>query len=546
LLILAWPLSTFSEASTKSGRGLVSCGTVQVAEVFLGSPAFSCRSDCQQTIDATATVRLVAIPDAGWNFDGWQGACSGTAACDVAMGADHDLVAAFSVSPPPPPGNARVTVTFVGNGSGRVTSSPGGIDCPSTTCSMTVRTNTAVSLSAQPDSSSSFVGWGGTCSGNGGCSVTASSDLNVSANFAASAPPAPPPQCVGLSPGSQAPQAVSIYSPAACAPGLGDATGTLGLQALNSPRGVTLHIVDGSTQQQKSFTSNWDNAGGSFTQQPSGFTGVMKYADVSSLHYFNRDGSYVSASWAIYGKLAFMASPAGGVLLAGDFSWYSDAPRRHQAWFFGRNQGSTYLSWSHDLASPGAVFGLGCDLSNSCLVITDGGSGNISGQWFDSTGTALTGEFSLLSGFQAASDTWFETAPLIGGGVAVRRVDQADSGRPFQRAAWLVTLGAGKVDAQPAPQWMKDRPNTQLAVARSGKAYAVLPMGAPDADCAQKVEVMAPDGTSCGSFDIGIASGKCRTENVSLSLDGTPIQLMPRELSQPYTCSYRSWLHALQ
>jgi len=71
-------------------------------------------------------------------------------------------------------------------------------------------------------------------------------------------------------------------------------------------------------------------------------------------------------------------------------------------------------------------------------------------------------------------------------------------------------------------------------------------MGAPNADCAQKVEIVAPDGTGCGSFDISIAAGKCRTEDVGLSLDGTPIQLMPRELSQANTCSYRWWQHALR
>ena len=93
---------------------------------------------------------------------------------------------------------------------------------------------------------------------------------------------------------------------------------------------------------------------------------------------------------------------------------------------------------------------------------------------------------------------------------------------------------------------MKDRPNTILALARSGRAYAVLPMGAPNADCRQKVGIVAPDGTSCGSFDISIAAGTCRTEDVGLSLDGTPIQLMPKELAQPNTCAYRWWQHALR
>ena len=95
-------------------------------------------------------------------------------------------------------------------------------------------------------------------------------------------------------------------------------------------------------------------------------------------------------------------------------------------------------------------------------------------------------------------------------------------------------------------QWRHDRRDTNLAIARSGKAYAMLPMGAPNADCAQKIEVLAPDGTSCGSFDATLASGNCRTEDLALTLGGTPIQPMPRELSSQDSCSYRWWKDALR
>src|SRR3954471_21050876 len=49
---------------------------------------FSCRSECTQTIGGT--VHLVALPDSGWKFDGWQGACAGSASCDVVLDADRD------------------------------------------------------------------------------------------------------------------------------------------------------------------------------------------------------------------------------------------------------------------------------------------------------------------------------------------------------------------------------------------------------------------------------------------------------------------------
>ena len=53
-------------------------------------------------------------------------------------------------------------------------------------------------------------------------------------------------------------------------------------------------------------------------------------------------------------------------------------------------------------------------------------------------------------------------------------------------------------------------------------------------------------GTSCGSFDATLASGKCRTEDLNLGLGGTPIQPMPRELSSRDSCSYRWWKDALR
>jgi len=50
---------------------------------------------------------------------------------------------------------------------------------------------------------------------------------------------------------------------------------------------------------------------------------------------------------------------------------------------------------------------------------------------------------------------------------------------------------------------------------------------------------------ACGSFDATIASGRCRTEDVGLTLEGTPVQLLPKNLFFADTCSYRWWAHAL-
>lgn len=515
------------------------------------APAFSCASDCQQMVDSAAMVHLVAVPASGWKFDGWQGGCSGAAACDVTMAADHDVTAAFSALPPPAPGNARVSVVFIGNGSGRVTSAPAGIDCPGT-CSMNVQSGSLVALSGQPDANSGFTGWGGGCNGVGGCSVSASADVTVWANFTANAPPPPPPppaQCANLTPGAPPPaMSIANYTSATCGAGMGDLTGTLGLESFDSPAGDTLHIVDSNTGMQAGVAS-YGGAKGFFMPTRDGFIGAFHYLTNPTPYWFaqywRHDGAFVQSGRGIVGTSLFSGTPFGTVAIAGNFNWQG-LPARPQLWMIGWNQ--TDVQCGHDLASAGTVFGLGGDANGRVLVIIDGGGGTISGQWFDETCTAMTGVFTLISGFSAGANTWFETAPLIGGGVAVRRVDQQNDadGRPYRTAQWLVKVQAGSATPQPAPKWLTDRPGTSMAIARSGNAYAMLPLGAPDADCAQKVEVIAPDGTACGSFDATIASGGCRTEDLALGLDGTLIQLLPKNLRGSNTCAYRWWPHALR
>jgi hypothetical protein len=86
-----------------------------------------------------------------------------------------------AVAPPATP-TFPLTVSRLGTGSGRVTSSPSGIDCGST-CAASYPQGTTVSLTAQPDAGSSFVGWTGACSGTGTCNVAMDAARSVSARF---------------------------------------------------------------------------------------------------------------------------------------------------------------------------------------------------------------------------------------------------------------------------------------------------------------------------------------------------------------------------
>jgi len=76
-----------------------------------------------------------------------------------------------------------LSISRTGSGAGTVTSSPAGINCGAD-CSQSYSSGTSVSLTAKPDSDSTFTGWvGGDCAGTGTCTVTMDKPIVVAANF---------------------------------------------------------------------------------------------------------------------------------------------------------------------------------------------------------------------------------------------------------------------------------------------------------------------------------------------------------------------------
>ncbi len=80
-----------------------------------------------------------------------------------------------------PPVSPTLTVTVTG--SGTVTSSAGGINCPGVLCSASYTIGTVVTLTATPASGWQLASWGGACNGTGTCQVTMNSAQNVTATF---------------------------------------------------------------------------------------------------------------------------------------------------------------------------------------------------------------------------------------------------------------------------------------------------------------------------------------------------------------------------
>ncbi|MGZ8613675.1 MAG: InlB B-repeat-containing protein [Actinomycetota bacterium] len=80
-----------------------------------------------------------------------------------------------------------LTLSFSGDGGGRVTSEPPGVDCIDD-CEAGFVDGTAVTLTADPDPGSVFAGWSGSCAGTGTCQLTMDQARSVTATFALEGP----------------------------------------------------------------------------------------------------------------------------------------------------------------------------------------------------------------------------------------------------------------------------------------------------------------------------------------------------------------------
>src|SRR5207248_519968 len=188
------------------------------------------------------------------------------------------------------------------------------------------------------------------------------------------------------------------------------------------------------------------------------------------------------------------AHPQSGTLVVGNFRRGSEAESS-------ASPRATFVSggappaevWSVPLASSGATLGAGLDLVGNALVITDGtarwGAGATSAQWISSSGIDLTGDFLLFSS-EPSEWGWLEASPLVGGGLAIRRVKVTDMFRRELASRYLCVLAVGSTACEPAPEWLSLRANVRIEPVRNGTAYAALPDPMFVPDCKQTVELV--------------------------------------------------------
>lgn len=149
------------------------------------SPAgLDCGGTCTTEFEEGKEVMLGASADPGSEFGGWTGCESEVEGkCVVTMSANTTVKAKFN-------GAKALSMQKAGAGLGTVKSSPAGINCMTACDSARIKFPGTgpvkhVTLTATPYKGSTFVEWGGDCSGKAvTCEVTLSAAKSVTAKFA--------------------------------------------------------------------------------------------------------------------------------------------------------------------------------------------------------------------------------------------------------------------------------------------------------------------------------------------------------------------------
>jgi probable HAF family extracellular repeat protein len=140
--------ATFTRSQLTVNKTGTGSGTIT------SSPAgITCGGDCSEDYPFGTAVTLTATADAGSAFVSWSGcdAPSGTT-CNMTMDANKTVTAQFEIV-------YTLNIIKSGVGSGTVSTSPAGIDCGHD-CIKEYIAGTLVTLTADPDTGSVFVGWG--------------------------------------------------------------------------------------------------------------------------------------------------------------------------------------------------------------------------------------------------------------------------------------------------------------------------------------------------------------------------------------------------
>jgi hypothetical protein len=323
----------------------------------------------------------------------------------------------------------------------------------------------------------------------------------------------------------------------ACFAGLVDGTGTLALpREAGSSFATSISFVSASGVLLKTADTYRVNT---FTAQLDGFEAGVQAWGSGSLHAWDSMGNEIHR---IFSADLMAEDPLGGIVgstAAGRIVSYDErlTPR-----------------WTAQVPTSMSLFVVaGVDRRGHTLILFDGsdryGANSVAGEWIDHFGNA--GPVFQFLGPQPdqGQRMGFGLTPRVGNGLFLfQQIRENDRVGVRWGVRWIAQIDSLATSASPAPTWLQARLNTQLHMARGGRAYAVLPLARDSTDCTQTIEVVAPAGTSCGTavFRAGAGAGACSMKEISIGYDGTVVQQLPDSLERrcwfgPCTCSWQWW-----
>ena len=171
-------MGAYEAAPATVGR-VVLAGTGAANGRVTSTPAgIACPPTCAAVFTNGVTITLTSeLVGPETVFQGWDGLCTGTGNCQIALNGRQSVVATYTLNQYP------LTITKTGAGAGRVTSTPVGLNCGAT-CTALFDFGLEVALYPTAEAGFAFRGWGGACSGLAvPCMVTIEANNAVTAQF---------------------------------------------------------------------------------------------------------------------------------------------------------------------------------------------------------------------------------------------------------------------------------------------------------------------------------------------------------------------------
>jgi hypothetical protein len=210
-----------------------------------------------------------------------------------------------------------------------------------------------------------------------------------------------------------------------------------------------------------------------------------------------------------------------------------DCPTQAFVRKYGDDGRATLPDWTdlgcYPQGEPTAI--AGNSSGNVLLLVASAGESGWDAAWLDSD-LLLVARFSSPELASEPNDQEVAIAALLDGSFVLRLGGQ-----------WKYRVQPGASTLEAAPCWLTSRPVTDLVPIRGGSAYAVIHRGSEE--CDRAVEVLTPEGRTCGLIALDGTDGPC---DMAVGRDGT-VSKSPEAVvagtGEPRACVLEFWPAAL-